>query len=64
MSTPHITEKHICTAEDPWTPERGNRSVHPDARETGPQRDGYPGGDWVTYKCPHCGRLFDVELPQ
>lgn len=57
-----------CTAEDPWDgltfPDR--RVVHPDAREVeyDSQRDGWPSGDLVDYRCPHCGHKFTVELPQ
>lgn len=56
----------ICTAERPWTPEFKPRGqvVHPDAREVGDQRDGYPGGDIVTKQCPNCGHEWDEELPQ
>lgn len=57
-----MDDRHICTKDDPWTPEKG-RAIHPDA-VAGDQRDGYPGGDMVDYKCPHCGREFSVELPQ
>lgn len=54
----------ICTADKPWDGvTRGVR--HPDAREVcGSQRDGYPAGDEVDYRCPHCGETFTVELPQ
>ena len=54
--------RYICTAEAPWTPEKGP-ATHPDAKE-GRQLDGYPGGDLVEYLCPHCGKGFMVELPQ
>ena len=54
----------ICTADEPWKPGE-LRGVHPDAREVNDsQRDGYPGGDLVTYECPHCKQQFEVELPQ
>lgn len=30
----------------------------------GEQWDGYPCGDTVTMKCPHCGTTWTEELPQ
>lgn len=39
------------------------RVVHEDAQEIS-QLDGYPCGDIVIYKCPHCEEEFPVELPQ
>lgn len=56
-------DRHICTADDPWTPEKGKRAIHPDA-VSGEDRD-FGGGEYcVSYKCPHCGKNFYVELPQ
>lgn len=55
---------HICTKDDPWKP-GDKRGIHPDAREIrDSQRDGYPGGDLVTYECPHCKQRFEIELAQ
>ena len=51
-----------CTAENPIG--KGVGHYHPDAVEIGEQRDGYPGGDMVLMRCPHCGYVFDCELPQ
>ena len=59
----HNAERHVCTPDDPWTPEKSKRADHPDAVELS-QEDGYPGGDIVTYKCPNCGKRFKCELPQ
>lgn len=58
-----------CTAAKPWDrvtrPPRGEgRIIHPDAHEVGEQEDGYPGGDIITMKCPHCGVTWREELPQ
>lgn len=56
----------VCTADDPYTPEKSgkNRVEHPDAVSHGEDRD-YGGGEYcVSYKCPHCGKSFEVELPQ
>ena len=57
------TSRHLCTLEDPWAPGKG-RASHPDAREVGEQEEGHPGGDIVTYECPHCGVRWREELPQ
>lgn len=54
----------ICTQFDPWKPSDPD-GKHPDAREVHDgQRDGWPGGDLVTYECPHCKRRFEIELAQ
>lgn len=53
----------ICTAENPWDRVPGWRWQHPAAVEI-TTKDGYPGGDLVTYRCPHCDLEFEVELPQ
>jgi hypothetical protein len=57
-------ESHTCTKDDPWTKEKSPRGFHSSAYEVGEQEDGYPGGDIVTYKCPHCGVTWRSELPQ
>ena len=54
----------ICTAENPWTPQTpGTLFLHPDAIE-GEQHDGWPSGDFVDMRCPHCGMEWEKELPQ
>lgn len=54
----------ICTAETPWRPEmKVGLILHPDAEE-GEQRDGWPSGDLVHMRCPHCGHEWEKELPQ
>ena len=58
-----MSDLHTCTAENPWTPEKSKRAIHPDAKLVG-ERD-YGGGEYCEqYKCPHCGERFEVELPQ
>ena len=54
---------HVCTKDDPWTPEKGTPCQHPDAV---PLEDvDYGSGEYcAAYKCPHCGKYFEVELPQ
>lgn len=56
----------ICTKENPWTREtKGSRFIlHPDADEVVMQRDGWPSGDLVDMRCPHCGHTWTKELPQ
>jgi hypothetical protein len=57
-------EPFVCTKGNPWTPDRGTPVRHPDAVEVGEQRDGWPGGDLVSMRCPHCGHRWETELPQ
>jgi len=52
--------KDVCTKENP----NQKYMYHPDAREVGDQESGWPGGDIVTYECPHCGARWREELPQ
>ncbi len=56
--------RHICTADDPWTPEKAPRGTHRDAHEIGEQQDGWPSGDTVRMRCPHCKVEWTMELPQ
>ena len=56
--------RYHCTAERPWTPDKGPWVVHRDAYAVGEQRNGWPAGDVQSYQCPHCGTRFTVELPQ
>ena len=56
--------EYVCTKDAPWSPDKGTPVRHVDAHEVGEQEDGYPGGDIVTYKCPHCGKRWRAELPQ
>lgn len=62
-----MTERMVCSADHPFSlvgPRSGAIWQHPDAELIGEQEDGYPGGDLVTYQCPHCGLRFKVELAQ
>ena len=57
----------ICTNETPWRADlepRPTLILHPAARKVGEQRNGYPGGDIVTKRCPICGEEWETELPQ
>lgn len=54
---------HICTKEDPWSPDKSRRAMHPDAKHT--DSVDYGLGEYCEcYKCPYCGKYFEVELPQ
>jgi len=59
LKGPH--NRHKCTEENPYHGD--GYSEHPDAEEIA-YRNVYPGGDIVTYKCPWCGTVFEVEMPQ
>lgn len=65
MSNPDLptaAERFVCTESNPWTPDKG-RAIHPDA-EYVDDKDYGCGCYCVQYKCPHCGKFFEVELPQ
>lgn len=58
----------ICTKENPWKPEMGSKGGvhHPDAEEIDEdygKGGGVADGDYVKYKCPHCGTTWWEELP-
>ena len=56
--------RFTCTADDPWTPEKG-RSEHPDAKMLENFHISYGGEVEIdAYKCPHCGKYFEVEIAQ
>jgi hypothetical protein len=62
-----MSERRICTKERPYdrdNPEHEGQWAHPDAYEVGEQKNGWPAGDIQGYKCPHCKKYFEVELPQ
>lgn len=59
-------EKQQCTAEDPFSMEKDGNWYHPDAQEIGEdygKGGGVADGDFVKYKCPHCGYTWWEELP-
>lgn len=58
-----MTEKFICTKNDPWTPEKGKSAVHPDAKYIDDIDYGL-GENCAQYKCPHCGKYFEKEIAQ
>jgi hypothetical protein len=62
-----MRDRIYCTASKPWD----HRPVpplvvviHESAVEVGEQKDGWPGGDIIRLKCPHCGHTWTAELPQ
>ena len=56
-----MTERYICTKEEPWTKEKG-RSAHPDAVFLYDEYNGLSGGDYERYECPNCKLRFWVTL--
>lgn len=58
-----------CTKERPFSKEIDKKDIrweHPDAEEI--EEDygrggGVADGDYIKYKCPHCGITFREELP-
>lgn len=56
----------VCTAASPWPgDEKHNGPVrHVGAHEVGEQEAGWPGGDIVSMRCPHCEATWHEELPQ
>ena len=57
-------ERFICTKDHVWDGSREKMPVeHPDAQEVRCW-DGWPAGDIVEYRCPHCGHTWKSELPQ
>lgn len=58
-----MPERHQCTKDDPWTPEKGDWAAHPDAESLGDVDFG-AGETCAKWRCPHCGRVFFEELAQ
>lgn len=55
----------VCEASRPKPKGAEGRWAHEGASEVADsQRDGWPCGDTVTIKCPHCGEEWTEELPQ
>lgn len=60
--TPTAAAFH-CTKDTPWHPGERTPVKHEGCYEIA-ERDGYPGGDIVTMRCPNCGHEWEAELPQ
>ena len=56
-------QRFICTKDDSWSPEKGKQAVHPDAKYMGDIDHGL-GEYCAQYKCPYCGKYFEVEIAQ
>lgn len=51
--------RYLCTADAPWSEDKGRFAQHPDATET------HSGWESTSYKCPHCGatwRVYDDDI--
>lgn len=59
-----MTERQICSPENPMPKNAGGRWAHTNVIEVGEQRDGWPGGDIQRYRCTDCGHEWTEELPQ
>jgi hypothetical protein len=51
-------DRHECTKEDPWTPEKGERAAHSDAKRVGGDDNYFESYD--IFLCPHCYTKFTV----
>jgi len=58
-----MSDRHICTAVNPCTPDKGKRAQHPDAVNISSYST-HDGREVDVYKCPHCGKVFEVEITQ
>lgn len=59
-----MTDRQICSPERPMPKNAEGRWAHTNVEEVGEQQNGWPGGDWVTYRCKDCGHKWEEELPQ
>lgn len=57
------TNRWVCTAKHPMPSGAPGPWLHPSAKYI-KDSDGYPGGDFAHYVCPHCGKEFKIELAQ
>lgn len=51
-------DRFICTKDNPWSPEKGKRSSHPDAKYL-KDKDYGDGENVSCYKCPNCQYGFN-----
>lgn len=58
-----MTDRFVCTKDNPWSKDKAERATHPDAKWV---RDYYyeDGGGKDVYECPNCKLTFSVEIPQ
>ncbi len=55
-----MSERFVCTKEDPWSKGKSENASHPDAKDIGE----CSSGCCDKYHCPHCGLTFLVEVAQ
>jgi hypothetical protein len=60
----NVRGHNICCKERAWTPDKGGRWMHPQAKSAGDDIDYGLGYNCARYECPVCGKYFEVELPQ
>ena len=59
-----MTDRRVCTKAAPMPPNAPGFWSHPEADSRGDEYNGLSGGgDYETFKCPHCGLFFRCELP-
>lgn len=58
-------KRHVCTADDPWSEDKGRYAEHPDAKVIREDYATTSGADpsYETAKCPHCDKVFTYEIP-
>lgn len=56
-------EIFMCTSETPWHRGLPTPVQHREAQPIGDRRNGYPGGDLISMRCPVCGMEWEEELP-
>ena len=57
-------ERFRCTSVNPWTPDKGELSSHPDAIPIADADDiAFSAGNKTTYRCPNCNLTFKVTEP-
>lgn len=58
-------QRYECTADAPWSEDKGRYALHPDAKVIHEDYDRYSGANpsYHTAKCPHCGLIFTYEIP-
>jgi hypothetical protein len=59
-------DRQTCTKENPFNEGMPGQWEHPDAEyldDDYGKGGGVADGDYEKYKCPNCGKIFRVELP-
>ena len=58
MTSPD-SDRHVCTADDPWSPDKSDFASHPDAKVTRDADDtAFSVGNRTRFHCPNCGIDF------